>query len=662
VLSYRTPARLANAGGRLYLAAANGTACMISTFRAYLNTWVVRALFIVLVLAFATWGVGDVLRMAGNDTTVARVGSVKIEPAEAQEAFQRQLAQVTRMLGGKLEPTPEIRRSVAAQALDRLIGQALLDQAARDLRIAVADQAVVQAVYQVPAFQGSNGQFDRARFEQLLRSNNLTEPRFLDLMRADLRQRQLLEAVRAGAAPSDTLARAVFDFQNEKRAADMVTLPFSAAKPPAAPDEATLRRWWENHPDAYRTPEYRRIKAVILAPQTVAKGMTISDDELRAAYENRKAEYVTPGKRSAEVVSAPDEAKAKALAASWTGGADWARMQQEAKAAGGVAIEFNDATRQEFPSPELGQAVFDAKPDAVSDPIHGPAGWAVVRVTKVLPASERGFDQVKDELRDRVLADKAADVIYDRANKLDSILGSGSSLDQLPTDLGLAAVTGTLDAGGNTTEGRPAPLPGSPELRDAIVAAAFAAHKGDPPHLTEVQTPSTGGSSYYALELEDVTPAAPKPFDAVQDQVRADWTEDATHKEQEIAAAALLAAVKGGEKLADAAPRDGLTVVRSPPTGRAEPAPGVPGELIQPLFAAKPGEPTMVRTPDGFVVAVPAMVEHPDPKTDPIGYGRVREALSGALSNDVELTYVRALRDRMPPKVNQKMLDSVAQP
>ena len=35
---------------------------MISSLRGYLNTWAVRGLFLVLVAAFATWGVGDVIR------------------------------------------------------------------------------------------------------------------------------------------------------------------------------------------------------------------------------------------------------------------------------------------------------------------------------------------------------------------------------------------------------------------------------------------------------------------------------------------------------------------------------------------------------------------------------------------------------------------------
>ena len=36
--------------------------------------------------------------------------------------------------------------------------------------------------------------------------------------------------------------------------------------------------------------------------------------------------------------------------------------------------------------------------------------------------------------------------MYDRANKVDNVLGSGASLDEMPSDLGLVGVAGTLDA------------------------------------------------------------------------------------------------------------------------------------------------------------------------------------------------------------------------
>ena len=182
-------------------------------------------------------------------------------------------------------------------------------------------------------------------------------------------------------------------------------------------------------------------------------------------------------------------------------------------------ITQDDATEVQFPDPDLAKAVFAAPADTVSEPVKGQLGWFVVKVTKITAGTVTTFDQAKDKLRDQVLAAKAADLMYDRANKLDQLLGNGTSLDDLPGDLGVVGVAGTLDSKGETQAGEPAPIPGPAELKAAIIAAAFQAHQGDPPQLTEVQTPSTGGSAYYALTVESIIPPGMKPFDAVKDQV-----------------------------------------------------------------------------------------------------------------------------------------------
>ncbi len=252
--------------------------------------------------------------------------------------------------------------------------------------------------------------------------------------------------------------------------------------------------------------------------------------------------------------------------------------------------------------------------------------------------------------------------MYDRANKLDNLLASGTTLDHLPDDLGVGAVQGTLDAEGRTMAGNPAPIPGPPELKAALVQAAFQAAKGEPPRLTEVQTPSNGGSAYYAVSVEDVTPAAPRPFEEIQDKVRADWTRDAVRHEEEQAAARVLTAIKGGQSIEDAATVAGLTVRRTPLTGRAEAAEGVPAQLLRPLFALKPGEPTMVETPDGFVVAVLGEVQRPDHTADPVGYAKLQDALVRSMGNDTEIVLANALRNRAQPRVNQRQLDSIIQP
>lgn len=637
---------------------------MLAVFRRGLNTWPARLFFLILVFSFAAWGVGDVVRRIGaGDTSVATVGGQTIDLPAAQDAFRRQLQQVRQMMGNQGDVTPEIRRMVALQAVDQLINQAAIDAKVGELGLAVPQDAINQAVWDEKAFQGPDGKFDRATYVNRLRTANLSEQRYVQEIRSLLGQRQLLEAVRAGATSPDVLSKQVFALQMQKRVADVVEIPFAAAPTPPGATEAQLNRWYDNHPELYSAPEYRRIKAVVLSPLTVAKDIAVGDDEIKAAYDQHHAEFNVPEKRSVEVILASDEAQAQALATTWISGADWASMQKEAQKVGATATDLTDATLAEFPSPELGKAVFEAPADTVMPPVHGPLGWHVFQVSKITPGNIKTLDEARDTLRQRVAADKAADLIYDRAGKVEDLLTGGAKLEELPGDLGLAAVTGTLDAKGLTPDGLPAPIPGDAALRDALVKAAFEAKPGDPPKLIQAQGAAGSSSqSYFAVSVEDIKPPAPKPYDSVAAAVAGDWTRDQIRHEQETVAARLLAAVKGGQSLADAAKAAGLTERTLPPSGREAPSEGMPAQLLSPLFALKKGQPTMVETPTGFVVAVLADIQEPDPAADPIGFGRLKDSLARAIGNDTQEVFATAVRARANPRVNNTLLDSIAQP
>ena len=634
---------------------------MLTLFRRFLDTWAAKVFFFVLVGAFGLWGVADVIRNLGQNSSLAVVGGRKIELPEAQQAYRQQLAQVTKMFGTQIAPTAEIKRSVAGQAVERLITTAALDNKVAEMGVTTPDAAVRQAVFDIPAFRGRNGAFDRATFEAVLRNNGLTEQRFLDLMRSDLGQKQVLEAIRSSMTPPDTLTQAVFAFQREQRVAEAVELPFASAKVPAPPTDTQLQRFYDNNKQRYSTAEFRRIKAVVLSPETLAPEIKITDADLAAAYAARSSEFHTPEKRSVEVLLAQDEAAATRLAAAWRAGADWAAIQKAADAAGAAGVELTEATQAEFPAPELGAAVFAATANSIPAPVHSALGWHVFKVTAITPGVTRTLADVTPELRAKLLADKAVDLLYARANKVEDALAAGTALDDLPGDLGLGAITGTLDAQGNTADGTPAPIPGPAELRPALVQAAFAAKKGDTPHLVQAPNAANGAQSFYAVAVEDIMPPAAKPLAAVIDTVRADWTKDALRHVQEAAAAKLLAAVKGGQSLADAATVAGIQLRTLPPVGRTAAADGVPTQLVTPLFGLKPGEPTMVETADGFMVAVLTKVIEADPHADVAGVTQIREALARSLADDAETLFANAVRTRANPQVNRAQLDQIAQ-
>jgi peptidyl-prolyl cis-trans isomerase D len=122
----------------------------------------------------------------------------------------------------------------------------------------------------------------------------------------------------------------------------------------------------------------------------------------------------------------------------------------------------------------------------------------------------------------------------------------------------------------------------------------------------------------------------------------------------------MLTAIQGGQSIADAATVAGVTVRPTPMVTRTGSAEGMPAPLQKVLFSLKPGQPTMVEAGDEFIVAVPDKTEVPKPEQDKAGYDGIVAALQRSLVTDINAGFARALRDRMNPRVNQKVFESFA--
>jgi peptidyl-prolyl cis-trans isomerase D len=630
---------------------------MLSSFRRFAGTWPARILFLVLVAAFGSWGIADVVRNLGAGSgAVATVQGHDITPEDFMQDYDTTLRRYAQQLPDPAQIPAQLKQRIAMQTLDKLVTQqALADQVAR-LGLAVPDNAVRDAVFAMQDFQGPDGKFSRGQLLQVLSTSHLTEARFLDLVRKDIAQNQLLQSVGAASAPSKLLTDLVFRYLNEKRTADMLTLPFQGQALPPAPADAVLHRYYDNNPSRYSAPEYRHIKAVILSPETIGRSLDVSDADLHAYFSQHKADYVTPEKRAMQVITAGSAATAQALAEKWKAGATWAQMQDAAKAAGASAVEIPASTKEQVPSPELAAAAFAAPGDSVQGPQAAAFGSQIFRVTDIVSAQNPSFDSLRQALHDKAATEKALDLIDARAQKFQDLFAGGAKIDEVPADLGAAGAEGTLDAKGNTQEGTPAPIPAPADLRQQIIDTAFKTNPNDP--VTPVEGPN---HAWYAVAVDSITKQAREPFDQVRSKVLADWQAEQVRHTQETEAARLATLVRGGQTLSAAAWGTGLTVTRTAPLSRGRAQDGLSAELVQKLFALTRGEATMMETDKGFVVAQLADIIEPDPKDDSSGLSEARNGLTRALHDDYLTVYALALRQQAKPQIRLNVVENLLQ-
>ena len=635
---------------------------MLRSFRSSLDSWVVRIFFGLLALAFMGWGVGDMLNVNLSGSDVATIGDQHITADELQDSYRRQMQQLTARMGDQ-QPSAQIRTEVAREALDHLLNQSAVIDATNKLGLAVSDAALREAVFAIPAFKNAAGAFDRTQMLSVLSNNGLNEARFLALMRSQLLSNQLLGTLRGAVVAPPGLVNAAYDAQHETRQARVAAFDFAAAPPPPPPARAELERWWTNHPDLYSTPEYRHITAIVLAPESVARSISVSEPDIAAWYEQHRDEFNTEDKRSAEIVMMPPPAAgaqdgSAAIAALWRSGASWDSIEAAATQAHDTPLAMTDFTASELPDPTLAAAVFAAPRDNVIGPVQTALGTALFRVTAITQGRHQSLAEATDEVRGRVAAERANDLIYDRANKVEDLLAGGAKLTEMPDDLGLVGAAGTLDATGTTPDGTAAPLPGSPALRAALLKAAFEAKPADPPRLIE-----TADHAYIAVSVDSITPPAARPFDSVAERVLADWTHEQLRQTQNVAATKMLTALRSGATIDGAARGTGARLALTPPISLAgAPPAGVAPQIVGPLFAMKQGAANMAETDQGFLVFTLADIHHPDPAADPAGVAELTQQIDRSIGDDMEMIATAALRARGNPRVNLKLIDQIAQP
>src|SRR3954469_24976890 len=155
---------------------------MLQGLRNASQNWMGRTLLAIvmgfIVVSFAIWGIGDIFRGFGSGK-LAQVGSIDISSQDYRAAYQNELQRLQRQARRGI--TNEEARAIGLdrEVLSRLVTDAALDQKARQLGLAMADEDITKAIFNDPAFKGPNGQFDRARFNDVLRNYGYSERAFV---------------------------------------------------------------------------------------------------------------------------------------------------------------------------------------------------------------------------------------------------------------------------------------------------------------------------------------------------------------------------------------------------------------------------------------------------------------------------------------------------
>lgn len=621
---------------------------MLDVFRRASRSWIAKGLFVLLILSFGIWGVGDMVRVGVSNAPAVVAGDVEISAEQVVTDYRRELQRLQRMFGADFGEEQARQMGLLERTLDNVVARALLDQATRDLDMVTPDEVLSRQISQNPAFRNALGQFDPSLFRQAIGAAGFTEPQFMAMARDDLKRGQLLAALTEGVAAPQPMAAPLFAFRGERRVAETVTLDAESLPLPPAPPAEELRTYWQEHQDAFMAPEYRAITAMLLRPADVQSELQIGDNEIEEAYAQRQAEFVQPEQRSVRQMLFQDQEKARQAVEQAKAG-DFAEV---AKRLDVPVLDLGNTDRAglEAIAPDLAEAVFALESGAVTAPVQSPLGWHVAQVTEVQPGKERPLAEVRAELIQAIVHERAIDLLYERANKVEDTLAGGATLDEAGEQLGLPVVKATIDQGGRDAEGKAVPgLPASAKFFSTV----FATPEGADTRMTDLE--NDGG--FFIARVDKVTPPAAKPFEAVQADVLAAWQGEkrlAAAKAKAEEAAARLKAGEPAEAVAQAV--GGKAATTQPFTRNPQPG-GVSPQLAAEMFKLRPGGTAVAPTPSGAVAARLQKIEPADAQAQAAMLQQVRAQLDDAVAADLIDQLVAGLNARHGARINRQVVE-----
>lgn len=526
-----------------------------------------------LIISFAIWGIGDIFRGFGR-STVAKIGRIELTVDQFRMLYNDRLQQFARQLGRPISGDQARAMGIDRLVLSQIVAEFLLDERARQLGLALSDAEVSRYITNDPSFRGPNGQFDRFRFEQIIRNAGYTEARYVAEQRRRLMRLELAGTIAQGLNAPKALLAAADRYQNEQRAIEYVLLDRAQAGDIPQPMPEELAKYFDERKIAFRAPEYRKVTIVSLIPSEQAHWIEISDADLKRAYEERRARYATPERRHVLQIDFSSVEAAQAAADRVAKGASFVEVAKELGKTE-KDIDLGTVTKSAMIDKAVADAAFSLKEGEVSAPVQGRFGTVLVQVTKVEPEQVRSFEEVAPELKQELATARAKSETLDIYNKLEDARSEGKTLTEAAENLKLPARTiEAVDRSGRDPNGNPVNLPDQQPLLQGIFATDIGIER-DPLQFQD---------GYVWYDVTGITPSRERSLDEVKDQVETRWRDDEIAARLKAKSAELLDKLKAGTPLDAVAASAGVKVQTAEKLTRTKPEPGLPSRVLAAVF------------------------------------------------------------------------------
>jgi peptidyl-prolyl cis-trans isomerase D len=265
---------------------------MLRWLRRYSKSWFIALAIGAIVVVFIFWGVGGLRSPRFQE--VAEVNGTPILLTAYMKYYNDMLKDYQQRAKGEL--TEEMVKSMRLKetALNQLIGEALLLQAAQRLGIRVTDSELREQIIRAYPFFLEDGKFNERRYTMMLSRAHFTPGDFEDQERRRLLSQKVIQEVSSFAKISDAELLEMELLVKEAVAVKYLVVspePFMARQ---HPKEAEISQYYQEHQAEFRQPARVKVSYLMFRNKDFLERVKVSPTEVDDYLKEHAQEFTQP--------------------------------------------------------------------------------------------------------------------------------------------------------------------------------------------------------------------------------------------------------------------------------------------------------------------------------------------------------------------------------
>ena len=422
---------------------------MLQNIRDNSQGWIAKTIIGLIVVLMALTGFEAIFQAASHSQDAAKVNGQTISQNELSQAVDMQRRQLMQQLGKDFDPALLDEKMLREAALKGLIDRKLLLQGAEDAKFAFSEAALDQLILQTPEFQ-VDGKFSAERFDAVIRQMGYGRMQFREM----LAQEMLIGQLRTGLAGSSFVTdKQVEAFARlEKQTRDFAALTFKADPAAVKVSDDEVRAHYDQHAKEFMTPDQVVIDYIELKKSAFFDQVKVNEDELKALYEKEIANLGEQRHAAHILIEVNDkatDAQAKArieeVQQRLAKGEDFAKLAKEFSQDPGSASTGGDLgfAGPGVYDPAFEEALYKLNKDQVSAPVRTEYGYHLIKLLGIEAPDVPSFASLKDKLTHELKTQQVEQRFVEATKQLEDAAFEASDLAQPAQDLNLKVQTST---------------------------------------------------------------------------------------------------------------------------------------------------------------------------------------------------------------------------